>query len=246
MKDEEGNPEYCDIWAGGPHGWLCTCFSKGYVERNYDTLMLHGAVPDGAYLDVFAVVPGDECYDPLHRMTRSESLAYRAACFEEIRSRGMIVSSEEPADWAVPYLDLVHHAPHALIPGPGSGPAIGVPIPLFSLVYHDAVVVPWSLERGAWGIPESDLGYLYGLLNAGIPYLSIQPNDVEIGIVRALAELHGRVGFFEMTGHMFIGSGHRRQRTEYSDGTTVEVDFNTDEYRIVAPDGTIVAEHPGK
>lgn len=242
VKDREGKQEYCDIWAGGAHSFLCTSFSKGYVERNYDTLKDNGIEPDGVYIDVFAVVPGDECYDPAHRMTRTECLAYRAACFYEIRSRGMIVSSEEPADWAVPHLDLVHHAPHALFPGPGEGPAIGVPIPLFSLVYHDAIVVPWSTERGAWGIPKPDLGYLHGLLNAGVPYLPIRPTEEEMAIARTLATLHGRVGCLEMTGHEFVGGNRRVHRSTFADGTTVEVDFERDAFAIRTADGVTVTE----
>ena len=28
-------------------------------------------------------------------------------------------------------------------------------------------MTPWSLGRGAWGIPEKDLGYLHALANGG-------------------------------------------------------------------------------
>ena len=55
-----------------------------------------------------------------------------------MRAWGGVVSSEEPSDWSVPYLDLVHHGPFVLNPDPGKGPAMGIPIPLFNLVYHDA------------------------------------------------------------------------------------------------------------
>ncbi|MCU6707752.1 DUF5696 domain-containing protein [Paenibacillus sp. J5C_2022] len=240
IKDSEGKQEYCDIWAGGAHSFLCTAYARGYMERNYDMLRQHGVEPDGAYIDVFAVVPGDECYDPAHPMTRSESLSYRKGCFQEIRSRGMIISSEEPADWAVPVLDLVHHAPYALAPGPGEGVAIGIPVPLFSLAYHDALIVPWPLEKGAWGIPLADCGYLHGMLNAGVPYLSIQPSEEELRIVGVMAQLHERVGGLEMTGHEFVRGNRRKQRTTFSDGTSVEVDFDEEYYLIKTTDGTVI------
>jgi hypothetical protein len=242
IKHRNGEQEFCDYWAGGAHSWLCTTLSKGYLERNHDKLNENGIYPDGVYIDVFAVVPGDECYDPRHRMTRTECMAYRASCFEEIRSRGMIISSEEPTDWAVPYLDLVHHAPYALYPGPGEGPAIGIPTPLFSLVYHDAIVVPWSLDRGAWGIPEADLGLLHGLLNAGVPYLPIQPSDNEIPIVKTMARLHQLIGSLEMTNHEFMDGSWRKQRTTFADGTIVEVDLDGDRYTIQMADGELISE----
>ncbi|WP_339314916.1 DUF5696 domain-containing protein [Paenibacillus sp. FSL R10-2734] len=235
IKDRKGTQEFSDYWAGGAHSWLCTSLSKGYVERNHDLMHENGIHPDGVYIDVFAVVPGDECYDSGHRMTRTECFAYRTSCFEEIRSRGMLVSSEEPTDWALPALDLVHHAPYALDPDPGGGNSIGVSTPLFSLVYHDAIIVPWSLNRGDWGIPKTDLGSLHGLLNAGVPYLSIQPSDKEIPIVRTLARLHQLVGALEMTSHEFIEGGNwRKQRSTYSDGTIVEIDLDKDSFTIVA------------
>ncbi|MCB1127960.1 MAG: hypothetical protein KDM81_15810, partial [Verrucomicrobiae bacterium] len=92
----------------------------------------------GAYLDVFSVVPPDECYAPEHPVTRTECLRYRGESLDSVRSWGGVVSSEEPSDWSIPHLDLVHHGPYALRPDPGHGPAMGIPVPLFNLVYHDA------------------------------------------------------------------------------------------------------------
>ncbi|MFD2114496.1 DUF5696 domain-containing protein [Paenibacillus yanchengensis] len=240
IKNQDGSAEYCDIWAGGAHSFLCTTFSKDYVQRNYNQLAANNVQPDGVYIDVFAVVPGDECYDPAHMMSRTASLEHRASCFEEIRARNMIISSEEPADWAIPHLDLVHHAPYALYPGPGGGPAMGIPVPLFSLVYHDTIVVPWSLGRGDWGIPEQDLGYLHGLLHGGVPYLSIEATDEELNIVRLLANLHATVGTLEMTNHSFVDNNYRRQLTTFANGTIVEIDLDEDTFVIVAEDGTTI------
>jgi hypothetical protein len=166
------------------------------------------------------------------------------------------VSSEEAADWAIPHLDLVHHAPHALDPNPGQGPAVGIPVPLYSLVYHDALFVPWSLGKGAWGIPDADLGFLYGLGNAGLPYLSIEPTDEELEKVRTMCALHERVGLVELVNHEFLGIGDandgaarspargssadpwrafKKQRFTYADGTTVTIDLSAGSYSISPP-----------
>jgi len=117
-----------------------------------------------------------------------------------------------------------------------------VTAPLFSLVYHDAIVVPWSLGRGAWGIPEQDLGWLHGLLNAGAPYLSIRPEERELGIVRTMAWLHELVGFMEMVRHEYVDGDWRRQRTVFADGTVVEVNFDEDLFRIELPSGECITE----
>ena len=143
-----------------------------------------------------------------------------------------MVSSEEPADWAIPHLDLVHHGPFALDPNPGHGPAMGIPIPLFSLVYHDALFVPWSLGKGAWGIPDSDFGYLHGIAHAGMPYLSITPSDEELKRVKMMCSINKRLAMVEMNNHKFIDTKYRIQETSYADGTKIIIDLDKNTYAV--------------
>lgn len=232
ILDRQGNRPLHSIWYGGKQTVLCPRFAPGSVRRNYSWLLDHGIKVRGAYLDVFAVVPPDECYNPLHPATRSDCLQYRGLCLDFIRAMGGVVSSEEPADWAIPHLDLVHHGPYALVPDPGRGPAMGIPIPLFNLVYHDALLLPWSLGKGEWGIPQNDLGYLHGLANAGMPYLSLFPDEPHKEQVRTMCALHRRVALAEMTRHEFLDGSYRKQRTTFSDGTTVTIDLDTDTFEV--------------
>ena len=231
--DLDGSRPTHAIWYGGKQSILCSSLAPGYVRRNFGELLRQGILVRGAYLDVFAVVPGDECYSPEHPVTRTESLAYRGECLDYIRAFGGVVSSEEPADWAIPHLDLVHHGPHALDPNPGQGPAIGIPVPLFSLVYHDALFLPWSLSKGAWGIPESDLGFYYALGHAGLPYLSIEPTEEELARVRTVAELNERLALVELVNHEFVGGNVRVQRFAYADGTRITFDMDADPGKAV-------------
>jgi hypothetical protein len=232
ILDREGNRHYGSTWYGGKQSILCSSLALGHVKKNYLSLLSHGVKVRGAYLDVFAVVPPDECYNPEHPVSRIDCLKYRGTCLDFIRANGGVVSSEEPADWAVPHLDLVHHGPYALVPNPGRGPAMGIPVPLFNLVYHDALILPWSLGKGAWGIPEKDLGYLHGLANAGLPYLSLNPAEKELARVRTMSALHKRVGLSEMTNHEFLDESYRKQRTTFADGTKVTIDLDSDTFEI--------------
>jgi hypothetical protein len=143
------------------------------------------------------------------------------------------VSSEEPSEWSIPYLDLVHHGPYALNPNPGKGPALGIPVPLFNLVFHDALLIPWSLDRGAWGIPEKDLGFIHALLNGGMPYLNLTPNEDELKKVRVLCAIHRRVALMEMVSHTFDDPSRRRQSTTFADGTRITIDLDRDQWTVV-------------
>jgi hypothetical protein len=232
ILDREGHRPVHGIWYGGKQSILCSRFAPGSLRRNYSWLLDHGIKLRGAYLDVFAVVPPDECYNPLHPATRTDCLQYRGLCMDFVRSMGGVVSSEEPADWAIPHIDLVHHGPFALAPDPGHGPAMGIPIPLFNLVYHDALLLPWSLGKGEWGIPQDDPGYLHGLANAGMPYLSLSPDDEHTRQVRTMCALHKRVALSEMTNHEFLDGSYRKQRTTFSDGTTVTIDLDANTFDV--------------
>jgi hypothetical protein len=232
ILDRKGNRPYGGTWYGGKQSILCSSLALGHVKKNYLSLLGHGIKVRGAYLDVFAVVPPDECYNPEHPVSRIDCLKYRGTCLDFIRSTGGVVSSEEPADWAIPHIDLVHHGPYALAPNPGHGPAMGIPVPLFNLVYHDAILLPWSLGKGAWGIPENDLGYLHGLANAGLAYLSLNPSEKELVRVRMMSALNERVGLLEMTNHEFLDKSYRKQRTTFADGTKVTIDLDSNTFEI--------------
>lgn len=233
VRNAQGNsPRSCE-WFGGPQSILCAVKAKGYLTRNLNELSRNGVDLTGIYLDVFAVADLDECFHPDHPMTRQECAAARNACFALARSRGLVVSSEEPVDFAVPYLDLVHHAAYAQHPTPGEGPALGIPTPLFSLVYHDCLVVPWtSLEHGGWGIPKEDAGFLHALLNGGVPYVSLTPSQEQLAAAKTVRDLHRSVGWESMESHEFLDSSYRVQRTTFANGTRVLVDFVNDYYEI--------------
>ncbi|HRZ99576.1 MAG TPA: DUF5696 domain-containing protein [Candidatus Paceibacterota bacterium] len=232
ITDEQGHRPLHSTWYGGKQSVLCPSLAPGHVRKNHGALLAQGIKLRGAYLDVFSVVPPDECWQTEHPVTRTDCLQYRGECLNYVRSYGGIVSSEEPSEWSIPYLDLVHHGPYALNPNPGKGPAFGIPVPLFNLVFHDALFIPWSLDRGAWGIPEKDLGFLHALMNGGMPYLSLAPSDEELKRVRILCRLHQRLALTEMVSHSFLDASRRRQRTTFADGTRITVDLDKDQWDI--------------
>jgi len=229
----DGSREESSTWCGGPQTILSPRFAPGYVRRNHDLFAKHGIKVRGAYLDVFAVVPLEESALPAHPMTRSECARYRRDCFDLLRARGYVVSSEEPADYLVRSLDLVHHGPYATYPNMGGGDASGIPVPLFNLVYHDSILLPWEMgDDGGWGIPKGDAGWLHCLMNAGLPYVGPGASNEQIDRVNEAGVLARHCALLEMTRHEFLDAGRRKQRTTFSDGTTVTVDFDSKEYTV--------------
>lgn len=236
----DGSHPYCSIWDGGEHTFLCASQALDFVKTTYTELEKHSMDVQGAYLDVFSVVPGDECFHPEHKVTRKESIEYRGKCFDYLNEKGLIMSSEEPAMQLLNHIALVHHGPYTLRPQEG-GAAVGIPVPLGSLVFHDCILIPWNWWHN-WGIPKGESGILHCALNAGLPYfhpfnesetalLSDAEIKAEINRVQPLADLQARLYNKEMVKHEFLGC-YEKQKATYSDGTTVTVDFKKDTYEI--------------
>lgn len=231
-------------WAGGPQTYLCATQAPFYVKRNFTEIMDNGIKLDCAYLDVFTCNEGDECSHPWHKMTRRECYEYRNACFEYLLSKGILPSSEEVNDWAIPSLVFCHYAPYDfMLDRPGS-PKKGIPVPLFNLVYHDCLIEPWMMDK----VSEEEDYMLYALLNGGAPYLvrdgAYQNTDgsfaggVEITIedqikrCKVVSDLHEKVAKCEMVRHEMVDGNPEVQRTTFADGTVVTVDFQAQTYQI--------------
>lgn len=231
-------------WAGGPQSYLCGSQAPYYVKRNFQELEDHGISLDCAYLDVFTCNEGDECDNPMHRMTRKECYEYRCLCFEYLLKNGILSSSEEVNDWAVPSQIFCHYAPYDFMMEVPGTPRQGIPVPLYNLVYHDCVIQPWMIEK-----VSADEDYmLYALLNGGAPYLvrdAAYPNidgafdgyvkmSLEEQVARAgkVSELHEKVGKREMLRHEFVDGNYNIQRTTFAGGISVLVDFEKQNYKI--------------
>lgn len=231
-------------WAGGRQTYLCATQAPFYVKRNFEELRRHGISLKGAYLDVFTCNEPDECDHPEHRMTRRECLAYRAACFDYLTSRGILPSSEECGDWAMKSLVFCHYGPHDfMLAAPGT-PRKGIPVPLFNLVYHDCMILPWPMDHG-----EGQEDYmLYALLNGGAAYLDkdgaypgvdgaffdAQAKKLEESAARwrVVSELQRKVAKLELVRHEILDGDPLRQQSTFADGTTVTVNFHDQSYDI--------------
>lgn len=231
-------------WAGGPQSYLCATQAPYYLKRNFAALFENGIELDGAYLDVFTCNEGDECTNPEHRMTRRECYEYRGQCFSWLLAHGILSSSEEVSDWAIPSLVFCHYAPYSFMMKRPGLPKDGIPVPLFNLVYHDCVIEPWMMDK----VSENDDHMLYALLNGGAPYLlrdaaylntdgSFEGDELlaleeMIRRSKTVSALHEKIAKCEMVRHRMNPENWWIQETEFSDGTKVKVDFKNQTYEI--------------
>lgn len=239
----DGSHFYSAYWYGGAHTFLCSALAPDYVRRNYDEFRRLGIALDGSYLDVFSVVELDECFNPDHPTTREQCAQNRRHCLDLLTARGIIPSSEECLDCVIDSMALCHHAPfHCTSFDAPDKVNVGVPIPLFNLVFHDCIVIPWDgmHRRGAWGIACTDQPYLWALLCGDTVYYFTNMDQEEVEYGKIALELHRQVALCDLTRHEILDGSTRKRRSTFSDGTTVEADFDSGEFCITYPDGRVV------
>ena len=228
----DGSHSHNHIWYGGHYAYLCAEKAVEYVKRNYTLLARMGIEPDSSYLDVFSLAELDECFNPRHRMSREQCVKYRRECLDYLTSRGIIPSSEETLDCILPSQVLCHHSPFNA-QDLENGDVLG--IPLFNLVYHDCVIIPWTGlpgEAGGSGLPQPISTYLYAILNAGPVYCPIDADENTIASVHEACRISERLMYTPMLRHEFAGSSGLLQRITYADGTVIEADMEKGTYRV--------------
>jgi Family of unknown function (DUF5696) len=212
---KDGYIPLMDNWDGGAQGYLNNSFMLGHVIKNFREMFAHGIHPAGSYQDVFGYIPPDEDFNPEHPNTRTDSMNYRAAVMRWVKNNLGIVGTEDGSDWVIPYADyLTSRMNRSASTGTDPDHEDAIQVPLYELVYHDAVVTTYSAAD-----PR-------GFLHASAPEFR-QGAAVGADQIRRLADLHKKVGLLEMTNHEFLDKDRHRERTTFADGTIVTVDWPT-------------------
>jgi hypothetical protein len=215
---KDGYVPLMNYWDGGTQGYLNSRFMLGHVIKNYTLMFEHGIRPEGSYQDVFGYIPPDQDFNPEHPNTRTDSMNYRAGVFHWVRRHLGIVGTEDGSDWVIPYVDYVTSRNNR---GSNTGTdpdhQDAIQVPLYELVYHDAVVTTYS--------PDDPRGFLHG--NAPQMGYGRPGTPVDFEKAKRMAALHKRVGLLEMTNHEFLNKERTLERTTFADGTKVTVDWST-------------------
>lgn len=245
MHDDHGTIPSHKRWAGGRQSYLCSSIAPRFVKRNFSYLFEQSLYPDASYLDVFTCNEPDECHHPMHRVSRKESLAYREQCFSYLESKGILASSEEANDWALRHLIFAHYGPYPSMMHHPNQPKAGIDVPLFNLVYHECMILPWSMDQ----LKGQEDQMLYAILNAGAPYLEkdgaypntdgvfdeqYEPQSIQDKIKRCseVCAIQQRLAHCEMISHTFLNQDTTLQKAVYSDGTSIVVDLRHHTYKI--------------
>ncbi|MGD0091795.1 MAG: glycoside hydrolase [Planctomycetota bacterium] len=213
------------------------------------------------FIDTTTASPFRECYNPAHPLTRSEDRKYKMALLEFCsKDQKLVVGTETGIDPSVPY---VHYYEGMMSLGPYRLPDAGrdmeqykpptpeflkfqvghfYRLPLWELVYHDCVVAQWYWGDSNNKAPEVwDRRDLFNILYGTPPMYLFNKEQWEkqkprfVASYQSICPLVRKLGYDELLSHEFLTLDHAVQRTRWSSGTEVTVNFGDKPF--ATPDG---------
>jgi hypothetical protein len=208
------------------------------------------------FIDTITASPWRECYCPAHPTTRTIDKQTKMRLLNFVSSaEHLVTGSETGIDCAVPYEDYFEgmmSLSHYRLPDSGykigvyQTPTpdfmkfqigVGYRIPLFELVYHDCMVDTWYWGDASNQEPEvwrqRDLwNVLYG--TSPIYILdSAKWESEKVRLVQSYKDVSGAdraVAYAQMVSHSFLTADHTVQRTRWSNGKVITVNFGDKPY----------------
>jgi len=213
------------------------------------------------FIDTTTASPWNECYDPRHPMTRTESREWKMKLLDYVsHDCKLVTGSETGHDAAVPFVDyfegMLSLGPYRV---PDAGRDMqriwndppervakfqlgqGYRLPLWELVYHDCVVAQWY-----WGDYNNKLPALwdkrdlFNVLYGTPPMFMFDKKLWETQKTRFVQSYRNTcpyvraAGYSEMTDHRFLTADRNVQQTAFANGVTITVNFGTTPFRLAS------------
>lgn len=199
-------------------GRLCSSQFLKYAKANLPhSIAVSGQVAD--YSDMVTAGPIDECWAEGHALTRTADRRNKEQLFEYINSLGLFTGSENARGWAVPHLAYAKNG------SMGGNHAIlnAIPVPLFSLVFKDCLLL--YRERQLAG----DASVFGDLAIGNHPQIHFAPaeypslRDELKSPAAVFAAVNRDTGREELTGHRFADEPNGPYTTRFGHGTEIHV-----------------------
>jgi len=216
------------IWAGGQCYILNSTASLEYARRNWPNLA--SLNPRGIYADTITAELFKESYERDHTQTRGQDEAMKRELMQFFHQRGVVFSSENGADFGVPFTDWIP---------PAYKYVAGQSIPLWPMVYHDCVIGiqgTWSPEdHNATRMARSCLeNMLWGnmLFFAGFTAEDWPQFRKSFADTFHVDRWHGQIGTAEMTNHRYLTDDFAVEKTEFATGDAVICNFASEPRQV--------------
>ncbi|MCZ6688350.1 MAG: hypothetical protein O7H41_01985 [Planctomycetota bacterium] len=238
-------------WYGGyrrSREMVCPVRKAVWLDESLRATARRGIRISGVHLTDLSEVPLFDCYHAKHSLDKRGCAEAIRDVISKISGRGHVVYADEPTDYLMDVADLFDRCSYPRVDG-STGDPLGISVPLLSLVYHDAAIIAWDLDTGTDA--SDDAQYLDATLNGGMPAL---PLDADGWLVRrrpgesmlarkereerlvkravSLAALHEQLWDEDLNSHEFVTPDGMIQRTGFSNGAQIEVNFGNGEIKL--------------
>lgn len=226
------------------------------LQKVLGSIASHGFKPDVFYFDGYSAHAGlPEDFSPLHPVTRRQTFEQQSACFRAVRDRGMMPGAELPRFWCMAECDFFFFSDWSddrlsNRPNRGAPAHVGVPVPLFQLVFHDCYIAGFSgggyalyMEGFDWWANRTPR--LYELLFAAMPAHNWLPNghvpvrDWDSPFARRRwawlkrwSDYYRNVALSEMVSHRFLSLDWQVQQVEFANGIVAEFNMAANQLRV--------------
>lgn len=219
---------------------ICPREALGLFQRNMQ-FYLSMLKPNSIYLDTIGGLPLIECYDPRHPLTRSGTREQRLNMMRVAVNAKLVLGAEGPAqEWNLSLVSFYDEHPVRL----------GIDVPLYGLVYHECALfyrhhgTPYNYGMDNYGHPRGPwpAKFLRSLLYGDQSSWTISNRAYYAwrktfkAINDVLAPHHRRLAHEELLNHQFLTPDLLVQRTVFSSG--VEVTVNYGEFPFKLEDAT--------
>lgn len=221
--DKKGRLMKGGMWPGGQAYILNSRDSMKYAKRNWEQIKQLNT--GGMFIDTTSAVQLYESYEKGNTSTKAEDLKYKIELIQFFKSKNQVFGSEEVADFAIRDIDFFEnrHARKA-----------GESIPLWPLVFHDCAMMsryvdksnmkltakPW-LEDMLWGY-----FVLFRMGSWGKSDWKQQKEEFMASL--PVDEWFSKIATAEMTNHEFLTTDFEVEKTTFSNGKSIIVNFGED------------------
>ncbi len=221
-------------WAGGQAYILNSRDGVAYAKRNWEQIKT--LRPPAMFIDTTSAVQCYESFEKGNTLTRAQDVQCKTELLQFFKSQGVVLGSEEGADFAIPYLDWIENR-HARVAGES--------VPLWPLVFHDAAAcgryVNDEDDAGTWmgGAIESrgyptvleDMLWGYFVLSGLKDMASWAEQKEGLKAVVYADEWFRSISTAAMTGHRFLTPDFTVEETTFSNGRSIIVNFSREAWK---------------
>jgi len=214
-RNADGDMLTGGVWRGGQAYILNSRYSKKYAKRNWEQIKT--LEPKAMFVDIITAMQLYQSFEPGDELTKHEDWIAKTELMKFYKDQGIVFGSEEAADFGIPYVDWFENR-HKRIQGTS--------IPLWPLVFHDAV---FNMRYGGVSSVEEHPGWLEDMLWGYLPHFFISPDWDQQELFKSLDHVdqwHEKIGTAEMTDHQFLDVEYKVEMTSYSTGDRIICNFS--------------------